>query len=82
MEEEIWALDANDTFDELKWVYKVKYNPNDLVNWYKALLVAKGFAQTYNIDYDETFGLVAKMMMVLWCWQLLRHRGGIFIRWM
>ncbi|MCO5580000.1 hypothetical protein L7F22_033866 [Adiantum nelumboides] len=31
---------------------------------YKAKLVAKGYAQTYGIDYEETFALVAKMATV------------------
>ena len=34
---------------------------NGTVNWYKARLVGKGYAQMHNINYDETFTLVAKM---------------------
>ena len=27
---------------------------DDTINWYKAPLVAKGYAQTHEIDYEET----------------------------
>ena len=47
-----------------RWIYKVKYNADGFVNRYKARLVAKGYAQTHGVDYEETFGLVEKMMMV------------------
>ena len=74
-EEEMQALDANNTWDLVnaqkgvkaigcKWVYKTKYNADNSVNRYKAQLVAKGYVQTHEIDYDETFAPVAKMMAV------------------
>jgi hypothetical protein len=47
-----------------KWVYKVKHNANGSMNIYKTRLVAKGYAQTYGIDYEETYSLVAKMTIV------------------
>lgn len=31
---------------------------------YKARLIAKGFTQTYGVDYLETFALIAKMNTV------------------
>lgn len=37
----------------LKWVLKVKRNPNGSINKHKALLVAKGYVQQHGIDYDE-----------------------------
>ena len=46
-------------------MYKVKYNTDDSVNRYKPQLVAKGYAQQHDIDYDETFAPVTKMMTVL-----------------
>ena len=47
-----------------KWVYKIKYNTDSSINRYKAKLVAKGYAQTHGIAYNETFALTTKMMMV------------------
>jgi len=47
-----------------KWVYKVKHNANGFVNKYKARSVAKGYAQTYGIDYEETYNLIAKMITI------------------
>jgi hypothetical protein len=47
-----------------KWVYKIKHNANGSVNIYKTKLVTKGYAQTYGIDYEETYSLVAKMTTV------------------
>jgi hypothetical protein len=47
-----------------KWIYTVKQNPEGKVERYKARLVARGFSQTYGIDYDETFAPVAKMNTV------------------
>jgi hypothetical protein len=34
-----------------KWVYTIKYNSDGTVEWYKAWLVAKGYTQTYGINY-------------------------------
>ena len=62
MDEEMAALDANQTWDlapipkrkkaiGCKWVYKIKHNADGLVSRYKARLVAKGYAQIYGIDF-------------------------------
>ena len=72
MLEELRALEKNKTWDlvtlppgkktvSCKWVFTVKQNPEGKVERYKARLVARGYSQTYGIDYDETFAPVAKM---------------------
>jgi len=75
MDEEMAALDANATWELValpedkktigcKWMYKVKHNANGSMSRYKVRLVAKGYAQTYGIDYEETYSLIAKMTTV------------------
>lgn len=72
MEEELHALDKNKTCDIVRlpprkktvgchWVYKTKYKSDGTVERHKARLVARGFTQTYGVDYKETFALIAKM---------------------
>jgi hypothetical protein len=34
------------------------------MNRYKVRLVSKGYAQTYSIDYEETYSPIAKMIIV------------------
>ena len=45
-------------------VYKVKHTSGGRINRYKAIVVAKVYAQTYVIDYEETFSPIAKMATV------------------
>ncbi|KAL6346953.1 hypothetical protein AAG906_006013 [Vitis piasezkii] len=71
MQTEIAALHKNQTWDLVdppkdvniigcKWVYKLKYKPDGSVDRYKARLVARGFNQTFGLDYFETFSPVVK----------------------
>ena len=72
MYEEMEALQRNLTWElvsvprEIKtigwrWVYTIKLNVYGGIDRYKAMLVAKGYAQKYGVDYQETFALVAKL---------------------
>ncbi|XP_058225560.1 uncharacterized protein LOC131334526 [Rhododendron vialii] len=75
MVEEMTALKQNGTWDLVslpggkkpvgcKWVFTIKQKADGTVERYKARLVARGFTQTYGIDYEETFAPVAKMNSV------------------
>lgn len=41
--------------------FTIKYNFDGSIARHMARLVAQGFTQTHDIDYDETFALVAKL---------------------
>jgi hypothetical protein len=45
---------------DCKWVYKIKRNADGSIDRYKGHLVAKGFKQMYDIDYEDTFSTVVK----------------------
>ncbi len=45
-------------------MYKIKHNADGFVSKYKAKLIAKGYAQTNGINYEETYSLVAKMTII------------------
>ena len=75
MKEEMQALNKNKAWELIphsphkkvigcKWIYKVKYNVDDTVNHCKVGLIAKSYAQTHGIDYEETFAPVAKMTTI------------------
>ena len=49
---------------EFRWVFTMKHNADSSIEKYKTRLVAKGYTQTYEVDYQDTFRLVTKMNSV------------------
>ena len=70
MENEVWELVPISEVPEgmnitkVRWVLRIKYNPDDTVDKYKARICAKGFTQMYGIDYNETFAPVIRMTIL------------------
>ena len=75
MKEELDALSKNHTWVLVtlppgksvvgcKWIYKIKTCFDRSIACYKTRLVTKGFTQEYEIDYEETFTLVARISFV------------------
>ncbi|RDX77513.1 hypothetical protein CR513_42346, partial [Mucuna pruriens] len=58
-----------------RWVFAIKVEPNDIVDFLKARLVAKGYTQVYGLDYGDTFSLVAKIATIrlLLAMNTIRH---------
>lgn len=62
--EEMQAIKKNNTWDVVhtpkdkvpvgcKWVFTVKYKVDGSIEQYNARLVAKGYTQTYDIDFKK-----------------------------
>ncbi|PNX99967.1 retrotransposon-related protein [Trifolium pratense] len=75
MEEELKSIEKNKTWKlvnlpdkkkkiDVKWVFKLKLNPDGTVSKDKARLVARGFLQKHGIDYNEVFAPVARIETV------------------
>lgn len=72
MKEELSAIERNQTWElvnlpaakhpiSVKWVFKVKRQPDGSIVKHKARLVARGFLQKEGVDYTEVYAPVARM---------------------
>ena len=61
---EIEYLPKGKTTVRCKWVFTIKYRLDETLKRYKVRLMAKGFTQTYDINYMETFAPMAKLNTV------------------
>jgi hypothetical protein len=70
MKEELKMIEKNQTWKlvdkpshkrpiGVKWVYRTKLNTDGTINKHKAKMVVKGYAQIFDVDFLETFVLVA-----------------------
>ena len=75
MLEELNAIKKNNTWElvdlpnkkraiGVKWMFKLKLNPNNTVAKHKVRLVARGFLQKPGIDYSEVYAPVARIETV------------------
>jgi hypothetical protein len=75
MQEEYDSLVVNNTWSlvplpkgrkptSCKWVFKIKHVVDGEIKRYKARLVARGFTQTFGVDYNKTFALVTKFVLI------------------
>ena len=62
---EVVQLESEIKLVGCSWIFKIKYNLDGTIERYKARLVAKRYTQTYGVDYEETFVLVAKMNNII-----------------
>jgi hypothetical protein len=86
MEAEMQSIEENKTWQlstlpaghraiGLKWVFKVKKDPEGNVVKHKARLVAKGYAQREGVDFDEVFAPVARIETVRLLIALAAQKG-------
>ncbi|GJZ04001.1 retrotransposon protein, putative, ty1-copia subclass [Tanacetum coccineum] len=64
---QVWCLvnlPPNGKTIESKWIFKKTTNMDGIVHTYKARFVAKGFTQTYEVDFEDTFSPVTNIRAI------------------
>jgi Reverse transcriptase (RNA-dependent DNA polymerase) len=90
MQEEIHAIEKNKIWQlvklhegknviYLKWIFKTKFGVDESVQKLKARLIAKGYAQEYGVNYEETFLHVVKFKIVRLLLALVVHLKKILL---
>ena len=78
------ALEKNKTWEiverskgknivDCKWIFTLKYKADGSLERHKTRLVTKGYTQTHEVDYQESFALAAKMNIVRILLSLAAH---------
>lgn len=86
MEDELRSIERNHTWDlvqlpknkkpiSVKWVFKLKLDPEGRIVKHKARLVARGFLQKQGVDYTEIFAPVARHETVRVIVSLASNKG-------
>ena len=84
MREEMSVLDKNKTWEiierpkgknivDCKWIFTLKYKADGSLKGHKTKLIAKGYTQTYEVDYQETCAPFAKINTVRILLSLAAH---------
>ncbi|GJS32089.1 retrotransposon protein, putative, ty1-copia subclass [Tanacetum coccineum] len=61
---ELVELPPNAKTVSYKWIFKKKTDMDGAVHTFKSRLVAKGFTQTYRVDYEKTFSPIADIRAI------------------
>ena len=48
-------------FEDTKWIFRNKLSDTSVIVWNKSRLVTKGYTQEFEIDFEKSYVLVARM---------------------
>lgn len=86
MKEELRLIKKNETWElmslppqkkaiPVKWIYKIKVNPDGSISKFKARLVAKGFCQKAGLDYQDVFSPVVRVETIRLVAAIASYKG-------